>query len=764
VIKHSLVLIGTFLLADSSLESLDIYGPKPFYDILESSYTKVWVPTPISNIESRKHVVFLDASTKSYFLSIDISSTPQLILGSTATIANGEGTYGDVLKGMFQILDNNISILNDGDIGLSGEYSIQPELFSYYSIDVNSSLGVSTGSEIIIRDRGTLYMEGNAAYLAFTFIGNGSSTKLQAASRYKYDIGTASFIKDDNWLSSHWIKLDGESVVLTNIEDEGTSFYIANALELIDVSIPEDFNPKNAEWATNSFASYPENHEGTSEVKSYDEIIDIDEKVDSYYRRQFRDNASFNANASGVMDTIEMTLINQESSLRYPKEVYLKFRENMLEHKYGSITMYNAKYGEPTVKDVYFTNAKDQSGVFHPFMVIASYNSPGGPQFLIDVTKPPGDGAEGTEYPDQTVTRNSFASIFLIKIPLKHYGDIANLTDNDLTAWLGTSNHYGSLMSDWNDENTGNPVESDVYNYASLSDIGIAIDGVRIYPASNNQLAFTPMDAEITSTGIHVGRGMNYHYHADGHSSTGNGINLYNLSDYEDHLHPPIIGFAYDGIALYGKYESLYNDMDGYDGNLDEYGGHAHGDYGYHYHTFTKEVTQVKLNDPDSTTFTQHFFLVGAWKGKINDIPGFLEVTADQLDPNSNSIYSQYSGVSNCNGNGAVYDQCGICDGGDNCNLDIKNQQVMNSYSLKLPYPNPFNPTTTLSFAIPIDSEVSLSVYNLQGREVSTLIDANMDAGYHSIVWDANSYASGVYFVKMVAGEFVNTQKLMLIK
>jgi len=86
------------------------------------------------------------------------------------------------------------------------------------------------------------------------------------------------------------------------------------------------------------------------------------------------------------------------------------------------------------------------------------------------------------------------------------------------------------------------------------------------------------------------------------------------------------------------------------------------------------------------------------------------------------------------------------------------------SFSLDRAYPNPFNPTTTLSFAIPVDSEVSLSVYNLQGREVSTLIDANMDAGYHSIVWDANSYTSGVYFVKMVSGDFVNTQKLMLIK
>ncbi|MBC8255809.1 MAG: T9SS type A sorting domain-containing protein [Candidatus Marinimicrobia bacterium] len=86
------------------------------------------------------------------------------------------------------------------------------------------------------------------------------------------------------------------------------------------------------------------------------------------------------------------------------------------------------------------------------------------------------------------------------------------------------------------------------------------------------------------------------------------------------------------------------------------------------------------------------------------------------------------------------------------------------SFSLEKAYPNPFNPTTTLNITIPVDSEVSLSIYNLQGREVSTLISGNMEAGYHSVVWNADSYSSGAYFVKMVAGEFVNTQKLMLVK
>ncbi len=65
---------------------------------------------------------------------------------------------------------------------------------------------------------------------------------------------------------------------------------------------------------------------------------------------------------------------------------------------------------------------------------------------------------------------------------------------------------------------------------------------------------------------------------------------------------------------------------------------------------------------------------------------------------------------------------------------------------------------------MPIDSEVSLSVYNLQGREVSTLIDANIEAGYHTVQWNADNHASGMYFVKMVAGEYIDTQKLMLVK
>lgn len=85
-------------------------------------------------------------------------------------------------------------------------------------------------------------------------------------------------------------------------------------------------------------------------------------------------------------------------------------------------------------------------------------------------------------------------------------------------------------------------------------------------------------------------------------------------------------------------------------------------------------------------------------------------------------------------------------------------------YSLSTAYPNPFNPTTTFNFTIPAISNVMLEIYDVNGRIISILINSYMDAGYHSVVWDASSYASGVYFVKMIAGEFIYTQKLMLIK
>jgi len=122
--------------------------------------------------------------------------------------------------------------------------------------------------------------------------------------------------------------------------------------------------------------------------------------------------------------------------------------------------------------------------------------------------------------------------------------------------------------------------ESDtVYNYASTSGIGVASDGVILYPVLNNTLATAPNNAEITSTGIHVGQGMGLHYHADGHTAVSHDLALYNIHDYPGQSHPPMIGLAFDGGAIFGIYETTYSSMQGYSTGLDSYGGHSHGTF-----------------------------------------------------------------------------------------------------------------------------------------------------------------------------------------
>ena len=79
-------------------------------------------------------------------------------------------------------------------------------------------------------------------------------------------------------------------------------------------------------------------------------------------------------------------------------------------------------------------------------------------------------------------------------------------------------------------------------------------------------------------------------------------------------------------------------------------------------------------------------------------------------------------------------------------------------------YPNPFNPSTTLSFSLPTAGEVALNVYNIQGREVAKLIDGFQPAGSHQVTFDAKNLTSGVYFVRLEAGDFSQTEKLLLIK
>jgi photosystem II stability/assembly factor-like uncharacterized protein len=79
-------------------------------------------------------------------------------------------------------------------------------------------------------------------------------------------------------------------------------------------------------------------------------------------------------------------------------------------------------------------------------------------------------------------------------------------------------------------------------------------------------------------------------------------------------------------------------------------------------------------------------------------------------------------------------------------------------------YPNPFNPTTTIRYALPNRSRVTLSVFNTLGQQVATLVNDTHDAGYHEVRFDGTGLASGVYFYRFRAGEYVATKRLLLIR
>ena len=85
-------------------------------------------------------------------------------------------------------------------------------------------------------------------------------------------------------------------------------------------------------------------------------------------------------------------------------------------------------------------------------------------------------------------------------------------------------------------------------------------------------------------------------------------------------------------------------------------------------------------------------------------------------------------------------------------------------YELRQNYPNPFNPTTTIVYDLPIESSVSLRVYNILGQVVATLTEGKQRAGRHVVNFDASKMTTGVYFYQIAAGTFVSTKKMVLVK
>jgi Secretion system C-terminal sorting domain len=95
---------------------------------------------------------------------------------------------------------------------------------------------------------------------------------------------------------------------------------------------------------------------------------------------------------------------------------------------------------------------------------------------------------------------------------------------------------------------------------------------------------------------------------------------------------------------------------------------------------------------------------------------------------------------------------------------EIEVKVVPSQYVLYQNYPNPFNPTTTIKFNLPQAGEVNLTVYNVLGQKVMTLANGMLEAGFHSVEFNASNLASGTYIYRLQALNFVQTKKMILVK
>jgi len=92
-------------------------------------------------------------------------------------------------------------------------------------------------------------------------------------------------------------------------------------------------------------------------------------------------------------------------------------------------------------------------------------------------------------------------------------------------------------------------------------------------------------------------------------------------------------------------------------------------------------------------------------------------------------------------------------------------EAIPSSYTLRQNYPNPFNPATMISYALPHAGHVTLSVYNVLGQTVGTLVDGQRAAGTHTLSWSADNLSSGVYIYELtVDGKVVAAKKMMLVR
>lgn len=148
-------------------------------------------------------------------------------------------------------------------------------------------------------------------------------------------------------------------------------------------------------------------------------------------------------------------------------------------------------------------------------------------------------------------------------------------------------------------------------------------------------------------------------------------------------------------------------------------------------------------NSPITVSGSEVLTLTGLDVGKIY----YVSVTT--VDPQG--VQSYFSDEDSC-----LFDPTTRVD-------DVK-PHLPTEYSLSQNYPNPFNPSSKIAYSIPSKTHVLLKIYDLLGRELITLVDKEVEQGEYSITFNANNLSSGIYFYQLIAGSYIQTRKMILIK
>ena len=294
-----------------------------------------------------------------------------------------------------------------------------------------------------------------------------------------------------------------------------------------------------------------------------------------------------------------------------------------------------------------------------------------------------------------------------------------------------------------------------------------------------------------------------------------------------------VIGSALNGVTMYNPCAAPGDLIENEASTFDLYNGHPTGPAmgnTYHYHTNSPgplEVLEHKGLVTNTTPGSAEIEVFGincdgvvvlgcteldeeavdptdwdAQNGHVHDMVGadgtvyfedryhthicYTEITDADTDgdsPNDNLGYDQheftpeisyyetpgYAGLHN----NTSYDRClalSVPVEPDNGWVSLDDDvMIPGEFALYNNYPNPFNPTTVLDYDIPENTFVNITVYDMMGRRVKTLVNANQSAGFKSVVWDATNFvgqpvAAGVYMYRIVAGDFRQTKKMAFIK